>query len=88
MKKVSKKDIEAIKKDIEAIKKEMTRVYNPIEYDQSYWSQTDDAMVEILNLLFDYLELYADYLWYKNELEFFRKSISSVVINIPTNAAN
>jgi hypothetical protein len=54
MKKVSKKDIAAIKK-------ELTRVYDPIEYDHTYWSQTDDVMVEYLTLLFNYMELFGKY---------------------------
>ena len=59
MKKKSKMDVS--KKDIEDIKKEMMRVYDPIEYDYSYWSQADDVMVELMTLMFDYMELFGKY---------------------------
>jgi hypothetical protein len=46
--------------DIAAIKKEMMRCYDPIEYDHTYWSQTDDVTVEYLTLMFWYLELFGE----------------------------
>lgn len=53
--------IKVSKKDIEEMKKALTRAYDPIEYDQSYWSQTDDIIVEYLTLMCWYLELFDEH---------------------------